>query len=89
MTLTVKLAEHEKTRLRAIAEAMNAVNQSEVIRALINEKFDSMQAEKTLVERRGGHPLYLLDGTGNLSDRKVRKSKISEHLESKSSRRST
>ncbi|CAN5478575.1 hypothetical protein BH10CYA1_BH10CYA1_56790 [soil metagenome] len=87
MTLTVKLAEQERNRLAAIATAMNAENQSEVVRMLINEKFESMQADKTLVERRGGHPQYLLDGASNLSERDVRKAVVAKNLAAKSARR--
>jgi hypothetical protein len=86
MTLTVKLADQEQSRLEAIATAMNA-NQSDAIRALINEKFEALQAGKTFVERRGGHPKYLLEGTPNSSDRDVRKAVIAAHLEAKAKRR--
>ncbi|MBA3995042.1 MAG: hypothetical protein C0469_16105 [Cyanobacteria bacterium DS2.3.42] len=86
MTLTVKLAEQEQTRLEAIATAMQA-NQSDAIRTLINEKFEALQADKTLVERRGGHPKYLLDGPANLSERESRKSLVAEKLASKAARR--
>lgn len=87
MTLTVKLADQEQARLEAIATAMNS-NQSDTVRALINEKFEALQADKTLVERRGGHPKILLDGRANLSDRKQRTALINQHLASKAKRRS-
>jgi len=87
MTLTVKLADQEKKRLEVIATAMKAGNQSDVVRALINEKFEALQADKTLVERRGGHPRYLLDGTQCLSERSSRKSVITEKMAAKAARR--
>lgn len=86
MTLTVKLADQEQIRLEAIAAAMKA-NQSDVVRALINEKFEALQADKTLVERRGGHPQNLLDGRADLSERTQRKDIIAQHLVSKVKRR--
>lgn len=86
MTLTVKLADQEQNRLEAIAAAMNA-NQSDAIRALINEKFEALQADKTLVERRGGHPQFLLDGPPELSGRDARKSELAEKLKAKTARR--
>ncbi|HEY9777320.1 MAG TPA: hypothetical protein V6C81_26390 [Planktothrix sp.] len=87
MTLTVKLAEQEQARLNAIATAMNAGSQSDVIRALINEKFESLQADKTLLERRGGHPKHLLDGGSDLSERDNRKAVIGRKLAEKAARR--
>src|SRR5262249_26460539 len=74
MKLTVKLTDQEKGRLEAIAVAMQC-NQSDVVRTLINEKFDSLQFGKTLLERRGGHPKYLLDSPANLSERSNRKAR--------------
>lgn len=87
MTLTVKLAEQEQNRLDVIATAMKTGNQSDVVRALINEKFESLQADKTLVERRGGHPQHLLDGEQCFSERSNRKSVIADKLAAKSSKR--
>jgi hypothetical protein len=87
MTLTVKLAEQEQNRLNVIATAMKAGNQSDVVRALINEKFESLQSEKTLIERRGGHPTYLLKGGPKLSDRGTRKSTIAEKMAAKAAKR--
>lgn len=87
MTLTVKLAKQEQERLDVIATAMNNANTSDVVRALINEKFEALQADKTLVERRGGHPQHLLDGAPNLSERTNRKAVSAEQLTAKRTRR--
>lgn len=86
MTLTVKLTEQEQIRLEAIAIATQA-NQSDAVRALINEKFAALQADKTLVERRGGHPQNLLDGPPDLSERAKRKAAIGDQLAAKVKRR--
>ena len=88
MTLTVKLAEQDQKRLEAIASAMNATSQSDVIRILINDKFESLQADKTLVERRGGHPKYLLESDPDLSTRSSRKSIVAEKMAAKALKRS-
>lgn len=87
MTLTVKLAKQEQERLDAIATAMNKASTSDVVRALINEKFEALQADKTLVERRGGHTQHLLDGAAALSERTNRKAVIAEQLNAKKARR--
>ena len=89
MTLTVKLADEEKSRLNVIVAAIHSSNQSEAIRTLINEKFEALQAEMTLVERRGGHPKNVLNGAGNNSKRENRKSAIDEVLAAKVARRAT
>ena len=87
MTLTVKLAAQDQKKLDVIAAVMKAGNQSDVIRALINEKFELLQAEKTLFERRGGHPQFLLDGKPDDSERGNRKSVIGDKIAAKASRR--
>jgi hypothetical protein len=87
MTLTVKLADQEQHRLEIIAIALKAGNQSDVVRTLINEKFETLQADKTLVERRGGHPQHLLQGEMPLSERERRKSFIAEKMAVKAAKR--
>jgi hypothetical protein len=86
MILTVRLAEQEQNRLNVIAKVLKAGNQSEAVRALINEKFEALQTDKTLVERRGGHPQHLLDGAADLSDRPRRKSAIADVISAKPAR---
>jgi hypothetical protein len=87
MTLTVKLPEQEQMRLEALIVAMQVGTQSDTVRALINEKFEALQVEKTLAERRGGHPQHLLQGEANLSDRDTRKAVFAEKVASKIARR--
>jgi hypothetical protein len=87
MTLTVKLADVEQSRLEVIIAVLHSENQSEAVRTLINEKFETLRADKTLFERRGGHPKYLLNGVSNLSDRKNRKSVIEQGFAAKATRR--
>jgi|GEM_PF-5260495 hypothetical protein len=38
---------------------------------------------KTVLERMGGYPKFLLEGTGNLSDRDVRKKTIAEKIQAR------
>ena len=87
MTLTVKLADQEQSRLEVIIAALHSANQSDAVRTLINEKFEALQADKTIVERRGGHPKILLNGAANLSERAHRKSVFAEKLAAKAARR--
>jgi hypothetical protein len=87
MTLTVKLADQEQNRLDVITAAMHSDNQSDVVRTLINEKFEAIQADKTLVERRGGHPQYVLHGSTELSERGNRKAAIAKRLAVKDANR--
>ena len=87
MTLTVRLDNEEERRLHKIIEALNGASQSDVIRQMINEKWLSLQANKTFVERRGGHPEHLIRGESSDSTRKTRKAKVASYLEKKASRR--
>lgn len=87
MAISVKLASKEQNRLDAIVAATHASNQSEALRNLINEKFDELQANMTLVERRGGHPKHLMTGESNLSERENRKAAITALMTAKVARR--
>jgi hypothetical protein len=87
MTLTVKLDEQDQARLEYLKQFMNAPTQSEVVRKLINERFSQLQADKTLVERRGGHPGHLMRGGSGLSERQNRKATVAKQIEAKLGRR--
>jgi len=57
--------------------AHEKTGRSELIRRLINERWLSLQAGQTWVERMGGHPKHLLEGADpNLSERPTRKKAI-------------
>lgn len=56
MSLTVRLSEDDEGKLGQIAAALQMDDRSSVIRALINEKWTSLQPSKSFVERRGGPP---------------------------------
>ncbi len=62
-------------------QAHEKTDRSELIRRLINERWLSLQAGQTLVEKMGGHPKHLLEGADpNLSERPNRKSAIARYL---------
>lgn len=87
MTLTVKLADEERYRLEVIVKSLKSSNQSEAIRTLINEKFELLQSDLTLLERRGGLPEHVLNTKLNLSERSNRKAAIENILGPKTKRR--
>ena len=43
--------------------------------------------KKTILERMGGYPEHLLEGTGNLSDRDTRKHMIAKRIQQKQENR--
>ncbi|WP_225225855.1 hypothetical protein [Komarekiella delphini-convector] len=78
--LTVRLDDETERQLADIL-AQEKTDKSELIRRLIAERWLSLQAGKTLVERRGGHPEHLLqDAPTDLSERPNRKKAIAEYL---------
>ncbi len=87
MTLTVRLDDQDERRLQQIVEVMNVGNQSDAIRKLIEDKWLEIQTEQTFVERRGGHPLHLLNGPVDLSERQSRKAKLLEQVEKRAAAR--
>jgi hypothetical protein len=67
--------------------AHEKTDRSELIRRLINERWLSLQAGQTLVERMGGHPKHLLEGADpNLSERPNCKKAIALHLQKQAER---
>ncbi|MEH2374282.1 hypothetical protein [Nostoc sp.] len=61
--------------------AYEQTEKSEFIRRLIAERWLTLQADKTLVERRGGHPEHLLqDAPTDLSERSNRKKAIAHSI---------
>jgi hypothetical protein len=87
MSLTVRLDDQEEARLQQLVETLKADSQSSLIRQLILEKWNSLQCEKTFVERRGGHPAHLLEGESNASQRAVRKKRLEERFAEKAAGR--
>ncbi|MEH2171558.1 MAG: hypothetical protein V7K45_01565 [Nostoc sp.] len=78
--LNVRLDEETEQELADIL-AHEQTDKSELIRRLIAERWLTLQAGKTLVERRGGHPEYLLqDAPTDLSERSNRQKAIAQYL---------
>lgn len=78
--IAVRLDPETEAHLADI-QVYEKTDRSELIRRLINERWLSLQAGQTLVERMGGHPKHLLEGADpNLSERQNRKKAIAEYL---------
>lgn len=78
--LSVRLDEETERQLADIL-AYEQTEKSELIRRLIAERWLTLQAGKTLLERRGGHPEHLLqDAPTDLSERSNRKKAIAQYL---------
>lgn len=78
--IAVRLDEGTEAHLADIL-AHEHTDRSELIRRLINDRWVSLQAGQTVVERMGGHPKYLLtDAPPNLSERKTRKKAQAAYL---------
>jgi hypothetical protein len=78
--LTVRLDEETQRQLADIL-AHEKTDKSELIRRLIAERWLNLQADRTLVDRRGGHPQHLLqDAPSDLSERANRKKAIDQYL---------
>lgn len=59
---------------------------SELIKLLLRDRWRSLQPQQTVLERMGGYPEQLLDGSENLSDRDVRRAAIAQHLQERQER---
>jgi hypothetical protein len=53
------------------------------ISSLQTEVNNSPTKPQTVLERMGGYPKFLLEGTGNLSDRDVRKKLIADKIQAR------
>ncbi|NMG18630.1 hypothetical protein [Brasilonema bromeliae] len=83
--LTVRLDEETERQLADIL-AHEKTDKSELIRRLIAERWLNLQAGRTLVDRRGGHPEHLLQNAPpDLSERANRKKAIAEYLKERHS----
>lgn len=85
--VSVRLNPEEDGQLKEIMSHTGALEKSKVIKQLIHERWLVLQTGKTFLERRGGHPTYLLAGPKNLSSRATRKKLIADHLERRARKR--
>lgn len=80
--LTVRLDAETERQLADILAHEKDNNRSELIKRLIRERWVTLQAGTTLVDRRGGHPQHLLqDAPPDLSERSNRKKAIAEYIQ--------
>lgn len=78
--IAVRLDPETEAHLADI-QAYEKTDKSELIRRLINDRWLSLQAGQTLVERMGGHPKHLLEGADpDLSERPNRQKAIAQYL---------
>lgn len=78
---TVRLDKQTELWLADLLAKGEASNPKELIERLIRERWLSLQLDKTIVERHGGHPQYLLqDAPSGLSERENRKQAIAGYL---------
>jgi len=76
-----RLDEETEQQLGDILAQEKDTNRSELNKRLIRESLLTLQAGKTLVERRGGHPQHLLQNASpDLSERHNRKAAITAYL---------
>jgi|GEM_PF-704193 len=61
--------------------AQEKMNSSDLIKQLLYDRWHSFQPRQTVLERMGGYPEQLLEGTSDLSDRDVRKKIIDNHIQ--------
>ncbi|WP_055076359.1 hypothetical protein [Pseudanabaena sp. 'Roaring Creek'] len=74
---------------RQLLEALNQLDEQQI--PLVLQFIASLQkniptiptSSKTVLERMGGYPQYFLEGSGDLSDRNVRKKIIAEKIRAK------
>lgn len=79
--LTVRLDEETEQKLADLVAHEKDTNRSELVKRLIRERWLTLQAGRTLVERRGGHPQHLAtDAEADLSERPNRQAAIAEYL---------
>lgn len=61
--------------------AREKTNSGELIKQLLHDRWMSLQSPQTILERMGGYPDQLFEGSPDLSDRDVRKQTIRRKIE--------
>lgn len=78
--LNLQLDPESETYLAEILQQEN-LSPEELFKSLIYQRWLRLQLGRTVVERLGGHPEYLLQGAApDLSSRDRRKQAIADHL---------
>jgi hypothetical protein len=73
--------ESEKYLIEILAE--EKITSQELVKKLLRNYWTNLKQPQTILERMGGYPEDLLETTEDLSDRDIRKQKISEYLQQK------
>lgn len=82
--LTLELDPETEQQLAELLNHHPNTNQTELIKRLIRQHWLTLQLGKTIVERRGGHPQYLLENAPpDLSERANRKRQIATYLQNR------
>ena len=84
--LNVRLNDEDDQKLEQILTITKS-DKSTLVRKLILDQWVALQAGKTFVERRGGHPKNVAAGPSNLSAREERKSELAKQYKIKSKAR--
>ncbi|WP_204102855.1 MULTISPECIES: hypothetical protein [Spirulina sp. CCY15215] len=78
--LTLNLDDEAEKYLIEILSREKTTSQ-ELVKKLLRDRWIGLKTSQTVLERMGGYPEYLLEGSGDLSDRDTRKQKIAEYLQ--------
>ncbi|MGK7923818.1 MAG: hypothetical protein AB4290_00950 [Spirulina sp.] len=84
--LTLNLDDEAEKYLLDIL-SQEKINSHELVKKLLRNHWHNLQPSQTILERMGGYPKNLLEGSGDLSDRDTRKQKISEYLQQRHQKR--
>ncbi len=81
--LSINLDQQTESYLAEIIAKEN-ITSEELLKQLIYQHWQTIQLRQTLVERRGGHPLHLLqDAQADLSLRETRKNIVANHIKNR------
>ena len=84
--ITITLEAESERQLVEILALEKDVDQSELVKCLIRERWLALNADRTFVERRGGHPQHLLQNVSpDLSRRTTRRQAIADHFKQQQS----
>ena len=76
--------EAEKYLVEVLAQ--EKITSNELFQRLLHQHWQTLQPQKTVLERMGDRPRHFLSGPGNLSNRDVRKTLIAEHVQKRHER---
>lgn len=84
--LSITIDDEAEQYLTAILIHENTTD-TELVHRLLHQHWQTIQPQKTVLERMGDRPRHFLAGQTNLSDRDVRKKQIAEYLGNRHVRR--